>query len=111
MTPLTKEYFETHGYAIDSFELEGGHYWKAVLHKRFEEGDHIYAEASITNLMYEERFAFYGNIGNHCYINTAMLYSVEDLENLYRLSHVRYDASENDFFPVHDYHVNKNIKV
>ena len=108
---LNKEYFATHGYTIGSFELDGQQFWEAVLHKRYEDGDNIYADVHVTNLMYDERFAFSGNIGNQCYINTAMLYSTDDFDALYRLSHVRYDEAQNDFFPVNDFYVNKNIKV
>lgn len=108
---LTKEYFESHGYTVEPFELEGQMYWKAVLRKSFESGDHVFAEAEVTNLMYDERFAFSGHIGNQCYFNTVFLYSIEDLETLYKLSHVRYDEVQNDFYPVRDFECNKDLKV
>lgn len=110
-TLLTTEWFESHGYTVDTFELDSQQFWRAVLHKRYEDGDHIYADVEVTNLMYDERFAFSGNIGNQCYINTAFLYSTDDIDALYRLSHVCYDEETNDFYPVRDYEVNKDIKV
>lgn len=106
---LTREYFEWHGYEYKPFILDGQEVWSVELHKRFENGDHVYADVEITNLMYNERFAFSGHIGNHCYFQTVMLYSVEDLENLYKLSHVKYDEETNDFYCINDYICNKDL--
>jgi hypothetical protein len=111
MTQLTREYFIEHGYEFKPFKLEGVECWGVELHKRYENGDHVYADVEISNLMYTERFAFSGHIGNQCYFQTVMLYSVEDLENLYKLSHVRYDEKTKDFYCVNDYECNKDIKV
>lgn len=108
---LTCEYFEKHGYELDHININGDKFWCVKLHKRYENGDNIHADVEVTNLMYDDRFAFSGHIGSHCYFQTVMLYNVEDLENLYKLSHVRYDECTNDFYPVFDYTCNKDIKV
>lgn len=108
---LTCEYFEKHGYELKPIIIDGKDFWSVRLYKRYENGDNIYADVEVTNLMYEDRFAFSGHIGNHCYFQTVMLYNIEDLENLYKLSHVRYDEYTNDFYPVSDYTCNKYIKV
>lgn len=111
MTKLTREYFETHGYKAGTYTVDGTELWCVSLRKRYEEGDHIYANVDITNSMYPERFAFSGNIGNQCYINTVMLYTVEDLETLYKLSHVKYDEETNDFYRINDIECNKDLIV
>jgi hypothetical protein len=70
-TPLTREYFEKAGYEIKLEDreplmpgLEPWKEWTAHLSKRIEKGDGVYIEATVTNTMYEGRFAFTGNIGS-----------------------------------------------
>lgn len=90
LTPLTKEYFETHGWEREDLEIDGKKYWRVKLRKRHEENDHIYADAVITNLMYNGRFAFVGDLGSDLKAN-VMLYTVEDYINLLKLAHVTED--------------------
>ena len=106
LTPLTKEYFETHGWERDDLTIEGHKYWSVKLHKRIEEDDDIYAEADITNLMYEGRFACSGYIGRDLRID-VMLYTVEDYINLLKLAHVTEDFKDDGLRP----YINKDIKV
>lgn len=106
MTPLTPEYFESHGWERDDLQLDDSKYWRVKLHKRYEENDHIYANAYITNLMYEERFAFTGELGSDLNAN-VMLYYVEDYLNLLRLAHVTEDFKNDGTRP----YINKDIKV
>ena len=49
MTKLTREYFETHGYKAGTYTVDGTELWCVSLRKRYEEGDHIYANVDITN--------------------------------------------------------------
>lgn len=106
MTPLTKEYFEAHGWERDDVEIDGNKYWRVRLRKRYEENDHIYANAYITNLMYAERFAFTGDLGSELKAN-VMLYYVEDYLNLLKLAHVTEDFKDDETRP----YINKDIKV
>ena len=65
------------------------------------------AEVYVTNSMYEGRFAVSGKIGSDLYIGTVMVYTVNDLMNLYALAHIT-----PDFKPVYDKpYINKDIKV
>ena len=111
MTPLTRDYFETHGYRVEPCEVDSTPVWQVGLRKSINAGDRLCIDVCVTNMMYTERFALTGCLGNHCYVNTVMLYNVEDLEALYRVAHIRYDETENDFFPVYDYQCNKDIRV
>lgn len=106
LTPLTKEYFETHGWEREDLKIDGKKYWRVKLRKRYEENDHIYADAVITNLMYNERFAFAGDLGSDLKAN-VMLYTVEDYINLLKLAHVTEDFKNDGTRP----YINKDIKV
>lgn len=102
--PLTREYFEQHGYEIKYTEVKIGNFtsqvWSAHLDKRFEDGDGLFAKVKVSNTMYPKEFTFSGEICNKVNVNWITLKTVEDLMIIYKLANIDYDAANNKFIIV-----------
>lgn len=102
--PLTREYFEQHGYEIKYTEVKIGNFtsqvWSAHLDKRFEDGDGLFAKVKISNVMYPQEFIFSGEICNKVNVSYITLKTVEDLMMVYKLANIEYDAANNKFIVI-----------
>ena len=95
MEKLTRKYFEENGYEINIKKFLDFDVWEAKLIKRYEKGDDIYANVTVSNLMYPEEFNFTGQLGNNFNSNFIIIKSVEDLNIIYKLARVSYNKEEN----------------
>lgn len=97
---LSREYFEENGYDINNVEFEGHTYWEANLTKRYENGDDIYANVTVTNLMYPNEFNFVGELGNNFKNSHLIIKTVDDLEMVYKLAKVKYNKEEDKWLSI-----------
>lgn len=86
---LTRDFFESHGWERDDFEFEGKMIWQARLRRSKDKGDPYYADATITNMMYPQRFAISGDITGDMKVSHLMLITVEQYEMLMKMVGVR----------------------
>ena len=94
MDKLTREYFEENGYDTTITEFEGMKFWKAKLTQRYEKGDNMFADVSITNIMYPNEFSFSGEIGHkgkQVRIGHLIIKNMKDLTELYEFLKIKYE--------------------
>ena len=86
---LTREFFEKQKWDIGIVKIEDSENWMAILEKTIDKDD-VYIKASVTNILYADRFTLSGYLTSDCYIN-IMLYTEEDYFNLLKLVHLTTD--------------------
>jgi hypothetical protein len=86
---LTREFFEKQNWDIGTVKVGNAENWMAELKKTIDQ-DQVYINASVTNILYPNRFALSGYLTSDCYI-TIMLYTEEDYFNLLKLAHLTTD--------------------
>ena len=80
---LTRDFFEKQKWDIETVKIENSENWMAKIEKTIDE-DGVYIDASVTNILYPDRFALSGYLTSDCYIS-IMLYTEEDYFNLLKL--------------------------
>lgn len=80
---LSRDYFANHGWKIINYEPDENGFvlWEAQWHRYIEEGSPYYAELSVTNMMYKDRFCVSGKTGEGC-AEYLIAYTEEDLVNI-----------------------------
>ena len=83
---LTRDFFKKQNWDIGTVKIEDSKNWMAILEKTIDKDD-VYIKASVTNILYADRFTLSGYLTSDCYIN-IMLYTEEDYFNVLKLAHL-----------------------
>ena len=83
---LTRDFFKKQNWDIGTVKIEDSKNWMANLEKTIDK-DGVYIDASVTNILYPDRFALHGYFTSNCYVS-IMLYTEEDYFNVLKLAHL-----------------------
>lgn len=116
-TPLTRDYFEKNNWRIKTEEPDENGFimWSAHLDKECSDDNCGRLELSVTNCMYDWRFALYGPAfgrGEGHFEGCIFVCTVEELETfLFDIVHIGWDYRINKGIPDAPYNGNKDIIV